>query len=76
MRYSNILSAPLATAPTTLPGRICPYHNSVHRYRIIDFDRARKVDWTLKQHYYEQVGTLGRLLEMMEMNVILEPWEY
>ncbi|KIM41468.1 hypothetical protein M413DRAFT_445466 [Hebeloma cylindrosporum] len=76
MRYSNILVAPLAASPTTLPGNTCPYHNCVHKYRIIDFDRARKVDWTLKQHYYEQVGTLGRLLEMMEMNVILEPWEY
>ncbi|KDR77255.1 hypothetical protein GALMADRAFT_246561 [Galerina marginata CBS 339.88] len=84
MRYSNILTSPTSlvsqvpSSPSTisLPGKICPYHHRTHKYRIIDFDRARKTDWTLKQHYYQQVGTLGRLLEMMEMNIILEPWEY
>ncbi|KAF8810319.1 hypothetical protein BYT27DRAFT_7231974 [Phlegmacium glaucopus] len=74
MRYSNILTAPISAS--SLPAQPCPYHNCIHNYRIIDFDRARKTDYTLKQHYYEHVGTLGRLLEMMEMNIILEPWEY
>ncbi|PPR03404.1 hypothetical protein CVT24_012529 [Panaeolus cyanescens] len=74
MRYSNILYAPSSDKDSI--GEVCPNHDCVHKYRVIDFDRARKTDYTLKQHYYEQIGTLGRLLEMMEMNIILEPWEY
>ncbi|KAF4612894.1 hypothetical protein D9613_011116 [Agrocybe pediades] len=82
MRYSNLLFAPNDSTDhpssfPSLPSKPCPYHQRTHSYRIIDLDRARKTDWTLKQHYYEHVRTLGRLLESMEsMGNVLEPWEY
>lgn len=73
LRHSNLLFAP--DFPSALPSNICSYHNRTHQYRVIDFDSARKVNFTSEQLYYENSAILGRLLEMMSAGVIVEPWE-
>lgn len=73
IRYSNILQAP--TSSTSFPGGVCPFHGTIHHYRVIDFDSARKTDITLKRHYYNTQGYLGPILESIKQKVILEPSE-
>lgn len=75
IRFSDILQAPVATSEYGLPGKICPFHGTVHTYRIIDFDRARKTDLTLKRHYFNTAGYLGPILESAKNSVLLEPWD-
>ncbi|KAF8983442.1 hypothetical protein BDQ17DRAFT_1377982 [Cyathus striatus] len=47
IRFSNIFQAP--KAPPGYPGKFCYAHESIHKYRIIDFEQARKDD-SAKRH--------------------------
>lgn len=71
IRYSDILQAP--RSGTSFPGGICPFHKTVHHYRVIDFDSARKTDLTLKRHYFSTAALLGPILEGVKQNVVVEP---
>jgi hypothetical protein len=73
IRYSNILQAPNSSG--SFPSTVCPFHGTVHNYRIIDFDSARKTDLTLKRHYFNTLEYLGPILENMKQGVIVEPWD-
>ncbi|KAF8991528.1 hypothetical protein BDQ17DRAFT_1254830 [Cyathus striatus] len=47
IRFSNIFQAP--KSPPGYPGKFCYAHERIHKYRIIDFEQARKDD-SAKRH--------------------------
>jgi hypothetical protein len=60
IRHSNILFSP--AAPPGFPVRKCPFRQRRHKYRVLDFDYAKKnkLDY---QHNVNTDSTLGSLLE-------------
>ncbi|OBZ77290.1 hypothetical protein A0H81_02069 [Grifola frondosa] len=59
VRYANILR--LSKSPLALSGQKCPFHNCVHLYRVVDFDRATKTDFTVKGYNARTEVDLGML---------------
>ncbi|KAH6910697.1 protein kinase subdomain-containing protein PKL/ccin3 [Coprinopsis sp. MPI-PUGE-AT-0042] len=71
IRYSNILQAPYTA--DSLSGNVCPFHGTIHHYRLVDFGSARKTDLTLKRHYYNTLEHLGPVLEDIKQSIVREP---
>ena len=73
IRHANILLAPVE-APGW-PSRRSPFSKIAYRFRIIDFESARKTnrDLGIFETYYN--GWVTRLLRGLQMGCIYEPWD-
>lgn len=49
IRYQNMLRAP--ESPPGLPGLVCPIHERVHEWRVIDLEHAKESNLTLDIHH-------------------------
>ncbi|OBZ77296.1 hypothetical protein A0H81_02063 [Grifola frondosa] len=74
VRYANILKRPKLKSSRALPTLKCPYHNVVHHYRVVDFDRATKTDFTMRGYNARTATDLGMLFEGIAHGGIIEPW--
>ncbi|OBZ77293.1 hypothetical protein A0H81_02064 [Grifola frondosa] len=72
VRYANILMRPKSSR--ALPTLKCPFHNVVHHYRVVDFDRATKTDFTMEGYNSRTELDLGMLFEGIVRGRIIEPW--
>ena len=68
IRYANILRAP--QSPPGLPGRICPFHNRVHEWRLVDFEHGQETNVSLAvvEETYSETSE-GTPLSMMPLMV-------
>ena len=73
IRYANILSAP--PSPPGLPGRVCPIHNRVHEWRLVDFEDARETNICHQIHSTWMEGWLERILSHLPYGWYLNPEE-
>ncbi|OBZ78128.1 hypothetical protein A0H81_02285 [Grifola frondosa] len=72
VRYANILMRP--KSPLALPGLKCPFHDVVHYYRVVDFDRATKLFFNMKGYRARSNLNLGILFDGIARGRIIEPW--
>ena len=74
IRYANILLAPVA-APGW-PSLRSPFSHTSYRFRIIDFESARKTNrcFAFFENYHER--WLSRLLRGLRLGYIFEPWDF
>ncbi|OBZ77893.1 hypothetical protein A0H81_02057 [Grifola frondosa] len=66
VRYANILMPP--ESPLALPTLKCPFHNVVHYYRAIDFDRATRTDFSMEGYYERTEQDLGCFSKELRMD--------
>jgi hypothetical protein len=71
VRWRNILAA-----PTPQYSLVCPYHGHKHQWRVVDFDRSRKTNFTLEQNEVAQGSRIRALLSGLTKGRVVEPWDY
>lgn len=74
IRYDNILSA-CEEYQDDFAGIICPNHGHVHRWRLVDFDHARKTDGNFFFTDGSNATWLERLFRNLVEGCIIEPWD-
>jgi hypothetical protein len=70
VRWSNILAS-----PTPQYNLVCPYHGYKHHWRVVDFDRSRKSNFTLDQIEGAQGSRIEILLSGLTNGLVVEPWD-
>jgi hypothetical protein len=91
VRYFNIVSAcssatssPASSGETetgdwnlsvVLSSLPSPFSGRTYSWRLIDFDRAEKSDWTPEKIKRSQDGWLERMLRELPHGMVLEPWD-
>lgn len=71
IRYANILS----TYENDASGVVCPLHAYIHRWRLVDWELARKLDGTLDFIGFSNDAWLERLFDNLVDGNIIEPWD-
>ncbi|GJJ14147.1 hypothetical protein Clacol_008407 [Clathrus columnatus] len=74
VRWSNILSVLQDPNERSL-GAMCPNHGHEHKWRIVDFDIARKSDARIDYLDICTSGWLELLFDNLPEGRIVEPWE-
>ncbi|GJJ08301.1 hypothetical protein Clacol_002512 [Clathrus columnatus] len=74
IRWSNILS--VQDSDHQPPEKVCPNHGHAHRWRIVDFDLARKSNGRIDYLDYSAGNWLQRLFMNLPNGVIIEPWDW
>ncbi|KAF8479909.1 hypothetical protein JB92DRAFT_3042719 [Gautieria morchelliformis] len=70
VRWRNILAA-----PTPQYSLVCPYHGHKHHWRVVDFDRSRKSNFTLDHIERAQGSWIRTLLSGLTIGHVVEPWD-
>lgn len=70
VRWRNILNVPLTSQRS-----ICPNHKRIHQWYPIDFDLAEKCNGRLDYLNEANEKDVGRLLDALPYNCVVEPWE-
>ncbi|GJJ09892.1 hypothetical protein Clacol_004116 [Clathrus columnatus] len=73
IRWSNILS--VQDPDHQPPENVCPNHGHAHRWRIVDFDLARKADGRVDYLDSCAESWLERLFTNLPRGVVVEPWD-
>ena len=74
IRYADILKAP--PSPPCFPGRMCPIHNHVHEWRVIDFEYAEETNIPLEKHArWTESCQLARILSGLRLGFYYDPEE-
>lgn len=71
IRHANILSA----YENDTSGVVCPLHAYVHRWRLVDWELARKLDGNLEFIGFSNESWLQRLFDNLVDGYVIEPWE-
>ncbi|KAF8522504.1 hypothetical protein JB92DRAFT_3094221 [Gautieria morchelliformis] len=70
IRWRNILAA-----PATDQSIVCPYHGHKHQWRVVDFDRSRKSNFSHSHIESSADGWLRTMLDGLEEGYVVEPWD-
>lgn len=73
IRYANILEAPVC--PPGWPSLISPMTKQPYRFRIVDFDNARKTNRSTQMSARYNYDYVVRLLDGLQLGYIIEPWD-
>ena len=74
IRHANILEAP--QGPPGWPSLASPFVSAAYRYRLVDFELARKTNrdlWIFEQYSKSWVD---RLLNALPLGYVLETWDF
>jgi hypothetical protein len=77
IRYYNILCAP--PCPSSLSFHVSfqqkksPFTNRTYKYRLVDFDRSRRINLTFKEQAINDLDWIEKIIDGVENGQILDP---
>jgi hypothetical protein len=71
IRYANILGAP--ASPPGIPGLVCPFHNRVHEWRIVDLEHLVETNLKPSHHAIRCAGWLEIILTYLPLGYYYGP---
>jgi hypothetical protein len=77
IRYYNILHAPPNPSSPSLPvsfqHKKSPFTNRTYKYRLVDFDRSRRINLTFKEQGINDLDWIENIIYGVENGQILDP---
>lgn len=74
IRHANILEAPIY--PPGWPSRVSPLSGIHYRFRLVDFERARKTNRGADSFNYYHESWVKRLLNNLPAGYVMEMWDF